>query len=431
MYSTSTRAGASSLATKDLQKLEGVRVSLPGWGSGTRKKGRLDPYGYGHADRDAGAAVHVHSPVLLLLVASWHAGVGACDMTRTHGASSTESGRKAPTGGAVWMLLGASEPPISCRTPVQVVLEGNLEESQRSSDKRVPNHVSSLSSSLSGKRKYDSLVATRRSPPQFCASRSSASFCPIKGRQTKRQCALSPSQKGPTQLHKLGAGVDLNPPLHWIPHSGTPGQPWREAKYKAKPKGKNNMSNLTQAFALFLVLSWGLPVAECCPATRTRRVFPLRSPNTSPPTWIFSYYVQPRNSEPRIRLAKPSSAPLPPRRLTSPAPEMHACPLSRRAHSIELLEWGEGGVKHGQRFWWEDLECLKRAVAGRGTHQSLAVGEHVRTKRTERGKQKLPVISANVCILPPFDVDFCAARALAVYHITPGTEEAGDCQSSV
>lgn len=38
------------------------------------------------------------------------------------GASSTESGRKAPTGRAVWMLLGASEPPITCRTPLQVVV---------------------------------------------------------------------------------------------------------------------------------------------------------------------------------------------------------------------------------------------------------------------------------------------------------------------
>ncbi|KAH9023930.1 hypothetical protein EDB84DRAFT_1440830 [Lactarius hengduanensis] len=165
-------------------------------------------------------------------------------------------------------------------------------------------------------------------------------------------------EKGPTQLHNLGAGVDPNPPCTGLHNPATPGQPWREAKYKAKPKGKNKMSNLTQTFALFFLVFVGLPVAEY--------------------------------SEPRIRLAKPSSAPLPPRRLTSPAPETHACPLSKRAHRhvrCVCVEWSGGGVKYGQRFWWEDLECLKRAVAGRGTHQSLAVGEHVCTRRTQRGKQ--------------------------------------------
>ncbi|KAH9019086.1 hypothetical protein EDB85DRAFT_1896894 [Lactarius pseudohatsudake] len=118
----------------------------------------------------------------------------------------------------------------------------------------------------------------------------------------------------------------------------------------------------------------GLPVAEL----RTRVVLTRTMLALCP------------DSEPRIRLAKPSSAPLPPRRLTSPAPETHACPLSKRAHRhvrCVCVEWSGGGVKYGQRFWWDDLECLKRAVAGRGTHQSLAVGEHVCTKRTERGKQ--------------------------------------------
>ncbi|KAH9005631.1 hypothetical protein EDB86DRAFT_2825235 [Lactarius hatsudake] len=242
MYSTSTRAGGSSLATGHFKSkfplpeisLEGVRVSLPGWGSGTRKS-RLDPYGHGHADRDAGAALE--------------------DLTRTPGAfPSPESGRKTPTG-AVWMLLGASEPPITCRTPLQVVLEGNLEGSQRPSDKRVPNHGPS-NSVLSRLRLRPCLAneSTILWSPRGALPRASAlrvlrlASVQSKGastveekppplpsmrcrdmkigwdslgmRRTKRQCALSPSQKGPTQLHNLGAGVDLKPTSHWIAQSG-------------------------------------------------------------------------------------------------------------------------------------------------------------------------------------------------------------------
>ncbi|KAI9462842.1 hypothetical protein BJY52DRAFT_1221866 [Lactarius psammicola] len=86
MYSTTARAGASTLATKDLQKAnfhsqkyrvglsrqntitvdkcDGIKLSSPGWGSGKRKC-RPGPDEYGHANSDAGAAMQA-LPVLIL-----------------------------------------------------------------------------------------------------------------------------------------------------------------------------------------------------------------------------------------------------------------------------------------------------------------------------------------------------------------------------
>lgn len=229
----------------------------------------------------------------------------------------------------------------------------------------------------------------------------------------------------------------------------------------------------------------GLPVAECeskfltdptkprLPRNSNRTRFPSPlSEHPSSPTWIISYYVQPRNSEPRIRLAKPSSAPLPPRRLTSPAPETHACPLSKSAHRhVRCVCVGASSFSRTStcdvvvsirwrtiRIGWGRCEIRPEVLmggprvlekGGRGQrHAPIAGGWETRLYEADRERETNSpsyrtfrffvfvlictcTSSANVCILPPFDVDFCTARALAVYHITPGTEEAGDCQSSV